>query len=97
MTGLETAYAVLKTAMPEVPESKWVELLSTNPRKIFGLAPASLQKGAAASITLFEPATSITVDEKGFQSKSKNSAFTGKQLTGKVRGIINGVKSFLNQ
>jgi dihydroorotase len=97
MTGLETTYAVLKTAMPEVPESRWVELLSTNPRKIFGLQSVSLQKGAAASITIFEPATAITVDEKRFQSKSRNSAFSGKQLTGKVRGIVNGDKVFINQ
>jgi dihydroorotase len=97
MTGLETTYAVLKTAMPEVPESRWVELLSTNPRKIFGLQSVSLQKGAAASITIYEPATAITVEEKRFQSKSRNSAFSGKQLTGKVRGIVNGDKVFINQ
>ncbi|MDF2189189.1 dihydroorotase [Paraflavitalea sp. CAU 1676] len=91
MSGLETTYAALRTAMPEVPESKWVELLSINPRKIFGLEPASLQKGAKASITLFEPDASATIDAKQFKSKSNNSAFNGKTLTGKVRGIVNGV------
>ncbi|NII28911.1 dihydroorotase [Pseudoflavitalea sp. X16] len=92
MTGLETAYAVLKTAMPDVPERKWVELLSTNPRKIFGLEPVSLQKGARACITVYEPAGKTTVEEKGFLSRSKNSAFIGKTLNGKVRGVINGEK-----
>jgi dihydroorotase len=92
MMGLETTYAVLKTAMPEVSESKWVELLSTNPRNIFGLKNASIQKGANASITLYEPATTFTVDEKRIRSKSKNSAFIGKTLTGAVKGIVNGEK-----
>lgn len=97
MTGLETAYAVLRTAMPDVPESKWVELLSTNPRKIFGLDKVSLQKGAKACITLYEPAGTITVEEKRFLSKSKNSAFIGKTLTGTVRGIVNGEHVHLTQ
>lgn len=93
MTGIETSYAVLKTAMPEVPESKWVELLSTNPRAIFGLQSASIQKEARASLTLFEPGGTTIVEEKGFRSKSKNSAFIGKKLSGKVRGVINGDKT----
>lgn len=97
MIGLETAYAVLKTAMPEVPESKWVELLSINPRKIFGLEAASIQKGAKAAITLYDPAGTITVDEKRFQSKSRNSAFIGKTLTGAVKGIVNGERVHLTQ
>lgn len=96
MTGLETSYSVLRTAMPEVPAGKWVELLSINPRKIFGLHTASINKGAQASVTLFEPATATTVDAKQFRSKSVNSAFIGKTLTGKVRGIVNGTQVSIN-
>ncbi|AXY74429.1 dihydroorotase [Paraflavitalea soli] len=95
MMGLETTYAVIRTAMPEVPENKWVELLSTNPRTIFGLESASIQKGAKASITLYEPATTMVVDEKRFRSRSKNSAFIGKTLTGAVKGIVNGSSVYL--
>lgn len=96
MTGLETTYSVLRTAMPEVPESRWVELLSTNPRKIFGLGTAVIEKGATAAITLFEPAASVTIDAKQFKSKSVNSAFIGKTLTGKIRGIVNGAHISVN-
>lgn len=97
MIGLETAYAALKTAMPDVTESKWVELLSITPRKIFGLEPATIQKGVHAAITLYDPAGTMAVDEKRFRSKSKNSAFIGQTLTGKVIGIINGEKVSLNK
>lgn len=96
MTGLETTYAVLRTAMPDVPESKWVELLSTNPRTIFGMERAAIQKGVRACITLYEPSATVTIDEKRFRSKSKNSAFIGKTLTGKIRGIVNGEKITLS-
>jgi dihydroorotase len=96
MTGLETTYAVLRTAMPDVPVTKWVELLSTNPRNIFGLEQAAIQKGARACITLYDPAATVTVSAQQLRSKSKNSAFIGKTLTGKIAGIINGEKITLS-
>jgi len=96
MTGLETTYAALKTALPDVPEEKWVNLLCHNPRKIFGLEQPSLSQGAPACITLFEPKGQTKVDVAFFRSRSKNSAFIGKQLNGRVKGIINGEQVILN-
>lgn len=96
MTGLETAYAVLKTCLPEVSEEKWVELLSINPRKITGLKKITIQENETASLTLFNPAKEWVYEEKNIRSKSVNSPFVGKKLTGKVSGIINKDQVFLN-
>ena len=96
MIGLETAYGVLTTSLPEIKPGKWVELLSANPRKLFGLETATIKEGNKAALTLFEPTKKWTVTEKSFKSKSKNSPFTGKELTGKVAGIINGDKIILS-
>jgi dihydroorotase len=87
---------VLGASLPEVSQQKWVELLSTNPRKLFGLENATIKQGSKASITLFEPAKKWVVTEKDLKSKSKNSPFIGKELTGKVAGIINGDKVILS-
>ncbi len=95
MIGLETCFAALKTAMPDLPESKWASLLSLNARKIFGLEHRVIQKDFPATVTIYQPSELIEVNSSFFRSRSRNSAFIGKQLTGKVLGIINGEKVFL--
>lgn len=95
MIGLETCYAALKTAMPEVSESKWVELLSINPRKIFGLPVPVVEKDHSANVTIYEPGTPIIADNAFFRSRSRNSAFSNLELTGKVIGIINKNQHYL--
>ncbi|MBL7739474.1 MAG: dihydroorotase [Chitinophagaceae bacterium] len=95
MTGLETAYAVLNTAMPGVSQEKWVTLLSVNPRKLFGLEPLTIQEGAKASLTLFDPERKWVVEQKDIRSRSKNTPFTGKELTGKAVGIIHKEKAII--
>ncbi len=94
MIGLETAFGVAGAV--GVNTERWVELCSINPRKVFGLPAATLQEGQAADLTLFDPETTYRFEEKHIQSKSKNSPFTGKELKGRVIGIINGEKVFLN-
>jgi dihydroorotase len=81
--------------MPDVPESKWVELLSLNARKIFGLDYRVIQKDFPASVTIYQPSEQIEVNETFFRSRSRNSPFIGKKLKGKVLGIVNGEKVFL--
>ena len=95
MIGLETAYAVLRTAMPSVSNERWVELMSINPRRLFGMEQATVKKGNKASLTLFDPSKKWQLDEKNILSKSKNSAFIGKELRGKALGIVNDSKSVI--
>lgn len=96
MTGLETAYAVLNTSLPGMPQEKWVSLLSVNPRKIFGLEEIKIEEGNKAIVTLFDPNEKWIVTEKDLHSKSRNSPFIGKELTGRVTGIINADKIMIH-
>ena len=90
MTGLQTAYAVLNTAVAGISTERCVELLAVNPRRIFSLEPASITEGQKAKITLFQPATTWTFTADMIRSKSANTPFIGQTFTGKVTGIING-------
>jgi dihydroorotase len=96
MIGLETAYAVVNTAMPDVSQETWVRLLTTA-RKLFQLEDKSIKEGSIASITLFDPAKKWMVTNSDIRSKSINTPFIGKELTGKVIGIINKDRVFINQ
>jgi dihydroorotase len=93
MISLETAFAAVRTSMPSLSLERLVSLFSTTPRKLFGLSPATVEKGAPACLSLFLPDKSWTPQR--FLSKSRNSPFVGKALTGLPVGIINGDNLFL--
>jgi dihydroorotase len=96
MISLETAYAVLNTAVPSVKQERWIELLSLNPRRLFGLETATIKEGNKASLTLFDPVKKWTVEQRDIYSKSHNSPFIGKELKGKVLGIVNHTKTVIH-
>lgn len=97
MTGLETAYAVANTALGEKgTDALLVEKMCFAPAKILGITPGTIAQNAKANITLFDHSAEWTPEEKNMQSKSKNTPFTGKQLKGKVLGVINNNQAHLN-
>ena len=97
MISLETAYAVVRTVLPELPAERFVELFSSQPRKLFGLEQPVIAEGQRAVLTFFNPDGATTPSEKGTSSKSKNSPFFGTTLKGQVLGILNGEALHLNK
>ena len=94
MTGLETCFHLLKMAVPSIEDSRWVELLSTNPRSIFGLPQPVIEEGQVAHLTIFSSRGETTITNQ-FYSKSKNNPLIDQVVPGKIYGIINGTKSFI--
>jgi dihydroorotase len=92
--GLETAVSLAIDRLVHrgvILISRMVELLSTNPARIFKLDRGSLKVGAVADVTIFDPNREIKVDASKFQSKSRNTPFDGWELKGApVATIIGG-------
>lgn len=87
MLGLETALAVVRTAMGE--DFGWADVarvMSQTPARIAGLADqgGSLGLGEAAHVTLVDPAASVTVDRDASVSLSRNNPWHGRSLTSAV-------------
>jgi dihydroorotase len=97
MIGLETCFAVANTALKDkVSIEKIIDVLAANPRKILGLPAVTIEEGAEADLTLFNPSQRWTFGDKDILSKSKNTPFIGTTFTGKVTGIINKGKASFN-
>jgi len=95
MTGLQTAYAAVQTAIPELTAGDITALFAVNARKIFGLPHASVLEGAEAELSIFSTTGKTTFNKEQAKSKSHNSGFIGKELNGRVIGIFNKGKLFL--
>ena len=86
--GLETALAVVLTDLVEpglLPLPRAIEALSTTPARILGADGhgGPIAPGAPANLVLFDPAATWVVAAP-FASRSRNSAFAGRTLRGRV-------------
>jgi len=89
--GLESAFGALLTVLPL---EKIVEKL-TSSSTIFNLNQTEIAEGNKANITLFTTDTEWIFTKEHILSKSKNSAFLGTKMKGKVIGIYNNNKLVL--
>jgi dihydroorotase len=96
MIGLETAYAVLKTCLPQLTSERIAELFCIHPRNIFDLPVAGINLNEKACLTLFSENKKWSVQKKNICSASVNTPFLGKELNGKPMGIINKEQLILN-
>jgi dihydroorotase len=86
--GLETALAAVLTHLVEpglVPLTRAIEVLSTAPARLIGAVEhgGPIEPGRPANIVVFDPSAGWVV-EAPFASRSRNSAFIGRALRGKV-------------
>lgn len=90
MEGLESSFGAVKAALPGISSERLVELFAINPSRIFNLPLPAIEDGAEAMLTLFIPDSSYKFSSAQIKSVSKNNAFIDRELTGMVKGIING-------
>ena len=83
--GLESTFGAVNSVLDL---EDFISCFTTKPKEIFGIQNHSIQEGNIADISLFNPELETVFTEKNILSTSKNSAFIGKNLKGKVYGIF---------
>ena len=89
--GLETALGLAITELVTtklLPLPELVARMSTIPAKIFGLPGGTLAPGSPADVVVFDPAVEWTVRPQEFFSRSRNTPFAGRRLTGRASVTI---------
>jgi len=89
--GLESAFNSLLTVLPL---EKVIEKLTAG-KSTFGIEKQTIAEGKKANLSLFNPEGKNIFTKENILSKSKNSAFLGTEIKGKVYGIYNQGKLVL--
>lgn len=93
IVGLETAAALTYTELVlggYLTPMQMAEKMSYHPARVLGIDKGSLQEGKTADIVIFDPEKTYTIDASRFASKSRNTPFHGRTVTGAVRATIAG-------
>lgn len=89
--GLESAFGALMTVLPL---ETIIEKLTAG-KAVFSIESHSIEEALKANLTLFNPEPKSIFTKSNILSKSKNSAFLGMEIKGKVYGIVNQRKIIL--
>ena len=94
MLGLETALSLALTEL-DLPLPDLLALLSWQPAAICSLDPAhggdqgaAIEPGAVANLCVFDPSATWVVDPAALASRSHNTPYGGRTLTGRVRHTV---------
>ncbi|MEY8382154.1 dihydroorotase [Christensenellaceae bacterium 44-20] len=88
VVGLETAFPALYTGLVKkniLSLEKLVELLSTAPRRAFGLPGGRIEPGAAADLCVWDLGAQYQINPEEFCSKGRSTPFEGMRVFGENR------------
>jgi dihydroorotase len=90
VTGLETAFAVLHTdlVLPGTVGLERLLELMTCGGEPFGITAPRIEAGASANLALIDAEQEWTVGEGGHESRSHNTCFADRTLTGRVQMTV---------
>jgi dihydroorotase len=93
IVGLETALALVITELVEpgiIDLPTLVHRMATRPAQLFRIPGGTLEAGAPADVTVFDPEREWIVDPSTFLSKGRNTPYAGRRLRGRAVCTIVG-------
>jgi len=100
ITGLDTALVSLHHHFIATGKFGWdllIKRFSAEPRRMMGLPVAAIAAGQAADLVLFDPSKETTFTAGFMKSKSQNTPFLDKTLTGSVDLVVLGKEILLDR
>ena len=94
---LQTFCAHLTSLSKNVDWDVLIEKVTSGPRKVLQLDVPRIEEDAKANLTLVDPNHQWVLEESTNLSKSKNSPWFGKELTGKAIAVFNNGKYWLDR
>lgn len=91
--GLESSFGILNNILTT---KKTIEMLTAG-KSVFGIDSHPIAPGNIAELSFFNPDGNSSFTTDDIRSTSKNSAFIGKPIKGKVYGIFANGKTILNK
>ncbi|ABK42631.1 dihydroorotase [Magnetococcus marinus MC-1] len=90
VVGLETLLPITLELVEAgvLPLAKALAAISCNPARLLGMPRGTLSLNAVGDVVLFDPQQSWTVDALALHGSSKNTAFAGRQVKGRVKYTI---------
>src|SRR5579884_3047478 len=91
--GLETLLPICIKSLIEPGHLTWpqlIEKLTINPARVLGIDRGTLKPGAAADVTVIDPAAEWVIDPSRFRSQSRNCPFAGWKVRGRAHAVIVG-------
>jgi dihydroorotase len=85
IVGLETAFPICLALVKagKLTERRLVEALTSGPARAFGLPGGTLAVGAPGDVAVLDPEAAWRCEPGALHSKSKNSPWMGRTLTGR--------------
>jgi dihydroorotase len=93
IVGLETALGAYLKALVEPGHLSLMDLVSrmtVGPYRVLGRTGGTLETGAEADVTVFDPSSRWTVRASDFESKGRSTPFEGWDLPGRVLMTVVG-------
>ncbi|MGI6175874.1 MAG: dihydroorotase [Christensenellales bacterium] len=87
VVGLECAFAILYSRLvkPNILRlESLIELLTTNPCRVFGLTDGGIEAGAEADLCVLDLDRTYKIDPRRFLSKGRATPFEGEEVSGDV-------------
>ena len=97
--GLETAWAITNErlfAPGHLSLTSLIDKLCDQPRKILRLEVPQIAPGSLANLTIFNTDERWVFDDKNVRSKSHNSPYLNRNMTGRAVAIVNKGQLQLN-